>query len=115
MKLSDFLIPLVFMAVIVYRVYKKKKSAKETKEENVNVNTEEKEQDNATFGAMPIHRVFVQPVDFDKLEESKKVAVSVETAITDYLADIDHMGALKPTNIKFFTNYNRIFIVYIWT
>ena len=111
MKLSDFLIPLIFMAVILYRVYKKKKSAKETKEENVNVNTEEKEQDSTTS----IYRVFVQPVDFDKLEESKKVAVSVETAIEDYLADIDRMGALKPTNIKFFTNYNRIFIVYIWT
>lgn len=114
MKLSDFLIPLIFMAVILYRVYKKKKSAKETKEENVNVNTDEKEQDNV-FDITPVHRVFVQPVDFDKLEESKKVAVSVETVITDYLADIDRMGALKPTNIKFFTNYNRIFIVYIWT
>lgn len=114
MKLSDFLIPLIFMAVILYRVYKKKKSAKETKEEKVNVNTEEKEQDNV-FDTTSIYRVFVQPVDFDKLEESKKVAVSVETVITDYLADIDRMGALKPTNIKFFTNYNRIFIVYIWT
>lgn len=113
MKLSDFLIPLVFMAVIVYRVCKKKKSTKETKEENVN--TEEKEQDNVTFGTTPIYRVFVQPVDFDKLEESKKVAVSVETTIEDYLADIDRMGALKPTNIKFFTNYNRIFIVYLWS
>lgn len=114
MKLSDFLIPLIFMAVILYRVCKKKKSAKETKEENVNVNTEEKEQDNV-FDTTPIYKVFVQPVDFDKLEESKKVAVSVETVIEDYLADIDRMGALKPTNIKFFTNYNRIFIVYLWS
>lgn len=115
MKLSDFLIPVLFMAVIVYRVYRKKKNIKETKEKNANVNTEEKEQDNATFDTTPIHRVFVQPVDFDKLEDSKKVAVSVETVIEDYLADIDRMGALKPTNIKFFTNYNRIFIVYLWS
>lgn len=114
MKLSDFLIPVLFMAVIVYRVYRKKKNIKETKEKNANVNTEEKEQDNV-FDTTSIYKVFVQPVDFDKLEESKKVAVSVETVITDYLADIDRMGALKPTNIKFFTNYNRIFIVYIWT
>lgn len=114
MKLSDFLIPLIFMAVIVYRVYKKKKSTKETKEENATVDTKDKEQD-SVFDTTSIYKVFVQPVDFDKLEESKKVAVSVETVITDYLADIDRMGALKPTNIKFFTNYNRIFIVYIWT
>lgn len=115
MDWTSFLIPLIFSAVILYKIYKKKnnKNAKD-KENNSNTKDLQAIDINRPHTQAPVHRIYVQAVDFDKTSESKSVSVQVETAITDYLADIDRMGAVRPIDIKFFTNYNRIFIVYVF-
>lgn len=115
MKISDLLVFIIFFAVIIYRFYVRKKN-KGTKEKEKD-NNEEKAiltVDGAVHSPV-IHRVYVQPVDFEKTDDSKTVAVSLELAIDEYLDSIDRMGAVRPSNVRFFTNYNRIFIIYMWS
>lgn len=120
MDLTSFLLPLIFLAFILYRVYKKKDKTKDkdnqyTKDKNKN-NTKEIEviETKNTNSDLPLHRIYLQAVDFDKAQDSMKIAVSVESLVSEYLGDVDTMGAVRPRDIRFFTNYNRIFIVYIW-
>lgn len=111
MSISDLIIIMVFLAVIAYRFFKKKKSKKEKQLDIIDINSHNKDKENNSF---PVHRVFVQSVEFNKTESAELVASNVTHAVTEYLDSVDNMDALRPSDIGFFTNFNRIFIVYKW-
>lgn len=114
MKVSDLLIIMLFLAVILYRVYKSQKEKKASKKENqldvidVNRNPYTAEKN------LPLHRIYVQAIECDKTDSADMVASNVTHAVTQYLESIDSMNAERPQNIGFFTSYNRIFITYKW-
>lgn len=118
MYLSDFLLLLVFIAFLLYRFYRKQKAKKNAAKVQTAVMAADSSPPLPVAAydndRLPIHRVDVVSVDFDKTAASTTVADSVQCAISDYFSDIDAHCADRPTDIKFFTNYNRIFVVFVW-
>ena len=112
MTVTDLLLIIVFLAVITYRVLKKKKDSKKEKQlDIIDINSHNKDTENNTI---PVHRVYVQAIECNKMESADLVASNVTHAVIEYLESIDNMDALRPSDIGFFTNFNRIFIVYKW-
>ena len=64
MTLTDLLLIIVFLAVITYRVLKKKKDSKKEKQlDIIDINSHNKDTENNTI---PVHRVHVQSIECNK-------------------------------------------------
>ena len=78
----------------------------------------EKKADTKAVTVKPsIHRVSLQCIHLCDvvLKSDIDCSLAIDSAISEYFADIDQHGALRPDDISFFYDYNDIiYIIYIW-